>query len=462
MPAREIDSDTGAPMSESKIMIVEDDADLREALCDTLDMAGFNVVAAADGPAALRIMDQQALRMVISDIKMEPMDGHHLLAEIRRRAQLPVLLMTAFGDIQQAVRAMQEGAVDYLVKPFEVDVLISSINRYLHTGNTDAGDAIAEDDGSKRLLALADRVADSEATVLITGDSGTGKEVLAQYIHQRSARKDGPFVAVNCAAIPETMLEATLFGYQKGAFTGAYQTSPGKFERAQGGTLLLDEISEMDLGLQAKLLRVLQEREVERLGGARVIALDVRVLATSNRSLPVEVENGRFREDLYYRLNVFPLHLPPLRDRPGDILPLAKYFLTRHAQATGQVATPELSEAAARRLLTAYWPGNVRELENLMHRALILSNRRCIEPGDLQAEFGADPVLGRERGVDNDASPESLDDYLKSHEEARIMETLKSVNGSRDEAAKRLGISARTLRYKLAKMRAAGVPLATS
>ncbi len=445
-------------MAEPRIMIVEDDADLREALCDTLDMAGFNVVAAADGSAALQMLDEQTPRMVVSDVKMAPMDGHHLLTEIQRRhPQIPVLLMTAFGDIEQAVRAMQGGAVDYLVKPFEADVLISSVTRYVCMDDSGASDIIAEDSNSKRVLSLADKVADSEATVLITGESGTGKEVLARYVHRVSGRRDCPFVAVNCAAIPDTMLEATLFGHQKGAFTGAYQTCPGKFERAQGGTLLLDEISEMDLGLQAKLLRVLQEREVERLGGAKLIALDVRVLATTNRTLPVEVENGRFREDLYYRLNVFPLHLPPLRERPGDILPLAAYFLRRHAQATGNVV-PALTESAERWLVANRWPGNVRELENLLHRALILSTGQRIDVEDLNLDFASETRHSPARVPGENASSMSLNDYLKSHEEAHIADTLKSVNGSREKAAKRLGISARTLRYKLAKMRDEDAP----
>ncbi len=446
-------------MTEPKILIVEDDTDLREALCDTLDMAGFDVVAAADGSAALRILDEQALRMVVSDVKMEPMDGHHLLAEIQRKhPQVPVLLMTAFGDIEQAVRAMQEGAVDYLVKPFEADVLISSVTRYVCMEDAVANDIIAEDGNSKRVLSLADKVAGSEATVLITGESGTGKEVLARYVHNRSARRDCPFVAVNCAAIPDTMLEATLFGFQKGAFTGAYQTCPGKFERAQGGTLLLDEISEMDLGLQAKLLRVLQEREVERLGGTKLIELDVRVLATTNRTLSVEVENGRFREDLYYRLNVFPLHLPPLRERSGDILLLAECFLKRHARATGN-RVPTICEAAERWLVSNRWPGNVRELENLMHRALILSNGQRIDVDDLQTDFGNETMHVKEYVRDENETLVSLNEYLKSHEEAHIADTLKSVNGSKIAAAKRLGISARTLRYKLAKMREEGATL---
>ncbi len=448
-------------MTDPALVIVEDDDDLREALCDTVHVAGISVVGVADGASALQLMEDREPRLVLSDVKMKPMDGYCLLGEVQRRhPRVPVVLMTAFGNIEQAVRAMQGGAVDYLVKPFEADVLLEAVTRYVRKADAREDNVIAADRASKRLLSLAGKVAASEATVLITGDSGTGKEVIARYIHDCSPRRDHAFVAVNCAAIPDTMLEATLFGHQKGAFTGAYQSSAGKFERAQGGTLLLDEISEMDLGLQAKLLRVLQEREVERLGGSRVIELDVRVLATSNRSLPSEVKAGRFREDLYYRVNVFPLHIPPLRDRPGDILTLARYFLERHARSTGQ-AIPRLEEAAAQWLCSYRWPGNVRELENLMHRALILSKEHEIRLDDLHTEF--DPGE-----TENDTQPRpandvsvSLDNYLKSLEEARIVDTLKSVNGSREEAARRLGISARTLRYKLAKMREEGVSSST-
>ncbi len=448
-------------MSEPMLLIVEDDDDLREALCDTVKIAGYDVVGAAEAPEALQLMEDREPRLVLSDVKMEPMDGYRLLGEIQRRyPRVPVMLMTAFGDIEQAVRAMQEGAVDYLVKPFEADVLVNVVTRYMRKAGAGEEDVIAADRTSKRLLSLAAKVARSEATVLITGDSGTGKEVIARYIHDRSPRRESPFVAVNCAAIPDTMLEATLFGYQKGAFTGAYQSSAGKFERAQGGTLLLDEISEMDLGLQAKLLRVLQEREVERLGGTRVIDLDVRVLATSNRSLPSEVKVGRFREDLFYRLNVFPLHIPPLRQRPRDILALSRYFLDRHARATAN-DSPALENAAAQWLCTYRWPGNVRELENLMHRALILSKDNVVRLDDLHTEFDPSDKGSHAQPEAPDDASVSLDDYLKSHEEARIVDTLKSVNGSREEAARRLGISARTLRYKLAKMRQEGVSLPT-
>ena len=310
---------------EQRILIVEDDPALAEALQDTLELAGFQSERAAHGGEALQCLHRQRFALVLSDVHMQGMDGHALLREIKAGfPELPVLLMTAYASVEKAVQAMRDGAADYLVKPFEADVLIATVARYAVSDNEPGLTPVAEDPASQELLRLATRVAQSEATVMISGESGSGKEVIARYIHNNSSRAEGPFVAINCAAIPENMLEATLFGYEKGAFTGAYKANPGKFEQAQGGTLLLDEISEMDLALQAKLLRVLQERELERLGGGKLIALDVRVLATSNRDMRAEVAAGRFREDLFYRLNVFPLHLLSLRERPGDILPLAR------------------------------------------------------------------------------------------------------------------------------------------
>lgn len=307
---------------------------------------------------------------------------------------------------------------------------------------------IAEDPRMQQLLRLAERVAVSNATVMLGGKSGTGKEVFARYIHAMSKRAAGPFVALNCAAIPDNMLEAILFGYEKGAFTGAYSQAPGKFEQAQGGTLLLDEVSEMSLDLQAKLLRVLQEREVERLGGRRLIALDVRVLATSNRILREEVSAGRFREDLFYRLNVFPITLPMLKDRPGDILPLARHLLVRY----GGKGAPRLDETAQQALLAHDWPGNVRELENLIQRALILADGDSI--GVQQLMFEGEPgqlPLQLSEGV--------LNDGLRDVEAQIIIETLKEQGGSRKKAAERLGISPRTLRYKMARMRDTGLEI---
>ncbi|HEX5637735.1 MAG TPA: sigma-54 dependent transcriptional regulator, partial [Gammaproteobacteria bacterium] len=320
--------------SSSTVLIVEDDAHLRDALHDTLALAGYDVMVAEHGHAAMARMNEQAFGMVISDVQMRPMDGMELLQNIRSANQdIPVVMMTAYGTIEKAVDAMRAGASDYLVKPFDAESLINIVKRLLpETSSVQASphELIAVDEKMLALKNLAVRVAQSEATVLLCGESGVGKEVFARHIHINSKRAAGPFVAINCAAIPENMLEAVLFGYEKGAFTGAVQSHAGKFEQAQGGTLLLDEISEMDAALQAKLLRVLQEKEVERLGGRKTISLDVRVLATSNRNLREQVANGHFREDLFYRLSVFPLHIPPLRERVCDIIPMAERFLNKH------------------------------------------------------------------------------------------------------------------------------------
>ena len=304
---------------------------------------------------------------------------------------------------------------------------------------------IAEDNASRALKALAARVASTDATVLICGESGVGKEVYARFIHQQSRRADGPFVALNCAAIPENMLEAMLFGYEKGAFTGAVNSHAGKFEQAQGGTLLLDEISEMDIGLQAKLLRVLQEKEIERLGSRRSIKLDVRVLATTNRDLRQAVNDGDFREDLFYRLNVFPLCLSPLRERRDDILPLAIHFLERDESVVDGASA--LSSAAADKLLSYGWPGNVRELDNVIQRALILRAAPCIDDVDIQ--FEQDMQLFS-APVSAEAAP--LEGFMRDQESQRIQAALRQ-GRSKKEAAELLGISPRTLRYKLARMR---------
>ncbi|MDP2963167.1 MAG: sigma-54 dependent transcriptional regulator [Sulfurimicrobium sp.] len=435
------------------ILIVEDDRDLREALCDTLALSGYEAISAADGVIALEMLRRRTVGLVVTDVQMQPMDGYTLLLEIKQAyPHVPVLLMTAYGMIDKAVEAMRAGACHYLTKPFEPDILLAEVVRYMLPAPADgAVEMIAEDVRSRELFALAQRVAATVATVMITGESGTGKEVVARFIHRFSPHADGPFVAINCAAIPENLLEATLFGYEKGAFTGAQQSQSGKFEQAQGGTLLLDEVSEMPLALQAKLLRVLQEREVERVGGRKAIPLDVRVLATSNRDLAAEVKRGRFREDLYYRLNVFPLEMPALRERLADIVPLAQQFISRFSAGFGRAGI-SLSEGAARQLTQYGWPGNIRELENVIQRALILA------PGDLiEAEHLHLPQPERKEpppsGIELVTEP-PLD--MKSLERAHIMEALAAVKGSRKLAAQRLGMSERTLRYKLQQYREEG------
>lgn len=432
------------------ILVVEDDPDLREALSDTLALSRYRVLTAVDGRHAVETLEKHAVGLVISDVQMPNMNGLALLHEIKSRwPHVPVLLMTAYGVISQAVEAMREGAADYLVKPFEVSDLISKVARTMlpasFSGN---GDAVTSDPQSQELFALALRVAPTPATVLISGESGTGKEVLARFIHQHSPRAGKPFVAINCAAIPDNLLEATMFGYEKGAFTGATQSQAGKFEQAQDGTLLLDEISEMPLALQAKLLRVLQQKEVERVGGHRPVALDVRVIATTNRDMQAAVAKGAFREDLFYRLNVFPMQIKPLRERKQDILPLARRFLSDMAGAMGR-GSMQLDESAQQALLGHPWPGNVREMENVIQRAVILAPADLVQAGHLQLS-AARPAV--QAPVDESSS--SAHD-LKSLEKTHIMTTLAAVGGSRKLAAQKLGMSERTLRHKLQQYREA-------
>ncbi|MGF1726717.1 sigma-54-dependent transcriptional regulator [Photobacterium nomapromontoriensis] len=465
-------------MNPSRVLVVEDDEGLREALVDTLALAGYQWLEAESAEHALLILKSQSVDIVVTDVQMAGMDGLGLLRSIKQHwPKLPVLLMTAYANIEDAVSAMKEGAVDYMAKPFAPEVLLNMISRYA-PAKVESGQAIVADEKSLKLLALAEKVAKTDASVMVLGPSGSGKEVMSRYIHSHSTRRDGPFVAINCAAIPDNMLEATLFGYEKGAFTGAVQACPGKFEQAQGGTILLDEISEMDLNLQAKLLRVLQEHEVERLGSRKSIKLDLRVLATSNRDLKQYVAAGHFREDLYYRLNVFPLVWPALAERPGDISPLSHYLLERHCMKQG-LPVPKVGTDAQLKLKQYAWPGNVRELDNVIQRALILCNGQQITACDILLE-GTDwldagsfqqaveqavapelaPVHETEAGVVQPLSAvDGLGNELREQEFSIILDTIRACEGRRKDVAEKLGISPRTLRYKLAKMRDAGIDI---
>ncbi len=450
-------------MNQSKVLVVEDDEGLREALVDTLALAGYQWLEADSAEQALLTLKSEPVDLVISDVQMAGMDGLGLLRNIKLNwPNLPVLLMTAYANIEDAVSAMKEGAIDYMAKPFAPEVLMNMVSRYA-PAKTASSDAVVADPKSLALMSLADRVAKTDANVMVLGPSGSGKEVMARYIHEHSNRANGPFVAINCAAIPENMLEATLFGYEKGAFTGAIQACPGKFEQAQGGTILLDEISEMDLSLQAKLLRVLQEREVERLGSRKSIQLDVRVLATSNRDLKQYVADGEFREDLYYRLNVFPLTWPPLCERVGDIAPLANHLVGRHCAQQGR-AVPAMQNSAIDKLVGYHWPGNVRELDNVIQRALILCDGESVtaqdilleghdwhDAGSLQQHISqTQPVSYQQpdaaiyapkRPVEGISAPESLGGELREQEFSIILETLNACNGRRKDVAEKLGIS---------------------
>ncbi len=476
-------------MSQSKILIVDDDNELREAIVDTLMLTGYECQEASGGAQALQILSKSRIDMVISDIQMDGMDGHTLLNTIHEKyPQLPVLLMTAYANINGAVRAMRDGAIDYLAKPFAPEVLLNQVSRYVPVKKVQKGEPVWKDPSTGELLQLAAKVAQSDATVMITGPSGSGKEILSRYVHDKSNRASGPFVAINCAAIPDTMLEATLFGYEKGAFTGAVQACPGKFEQAQGGTILLDEITEMDLSLQAKLLRVLQEKEVERLGSRKTISLDVRVIATSNRDLKQAVAEKKFREDLYYRLNVFPLHWRPLCKRPLDIVPIAEFLLKKHA-AEEHLPLSEFTVKARERLMSYSWPGNVRELDNVVQRALILAvNGRVDDSAIILDEAGladsfdesfvpeSTPEVSlrdeqqattdsfssalsgsADDAVRNQKIPQDLGGELKQQEYQIILDALIEYRGNRQEVSDKLGISPRTLRYKIARMRELGM-----
>lgn len=509
-------------MENHKILVVEDDLDLREALVDTLEMADYRVVSADSAEKALQeLVLHTDIHMIVSDVNMGGMSGHELLAQVKQRfAHIPMLLITAYASVSDSVDAMRLGAVDYLVKPFQPQLLLDAVSQYvtgMASGERDL--PIAQSDSSKQLLNLASRVAQTDSTTLIVGESGTGKEVLARYVHDQSPRVNKPFIAINCAAIPENMLEAMLFGHEKGAYTGATSSAPGKFEQANGGTILLDEISEMDLGLQAKLLRVIQEKEVERLGGRKTIKLDVRVIATSNRDMRHYVAEGKFREDLYYRLSVLPLQWAPLRDRKEDILPLAEKLLAKHAQKQHRKGV-QLKNDAKAALVNYLWPGNVRELDNVMQRALILQPGQLIDAVDLgispTESFSPKPhILGDDRAplVNTLASPQTfvsasdfeqsnpavssfkafdneapvsasemkpaetldqtesaasleatdlgamLGDDLKKREFEIILQTLKQEGGSKKNTAGRLGISPRTLRYKIARFKDEGLNL---
>lgn len=465
-------------MHKGKLLVVEDDADLREALVDTLELAGYEVKDSDCGESAIVKLAQESFDMVVSDVNMPGIDGHQLLDHVAAKyPSLNFLLITAYGSISNAVDAMRQGAVDYLVKPFEPAKLVELVDRYCTSkGLVKSDEPIMVSDKSRQAFGLAKRVAVTDSTVLITGESGSGKEVIAQYIHRHSQRADKPFVAINCAAIPETMLEATLFGHEKGAFTGAHSSAPGKFEQANGGTLLLDEISEMAVDLQSKLLRVLQEQEVERVGGRKVIKLDVRVIATTNRNMREHIAEGRFREDLYYRLNVFPVTLAPLRERVEDIVPLAEKLFAKHAAKMNRSAV-HLADGARSALEGYSWPGNVRELENVVQRALILQMGTVVEAADLCIEpmSVADNICLESQSdvtavaADSESisvSPTAvggvsgtLGDDLQMKEFQMIIAVLKECRGRKNKAAERLGISPRTLRYKMAKMRDSGIDI---
>lgn len=434
----------------STILLVEDDLDLLEALKLTLEAASYTVDTAHSSTQALQYLKNKHYEIVLSDINLDKMSGIELLQYIKKHDQATaVILMTAYGKIDDAVFAMKNGAIDYITKPFVANELINKLNKVKNTTISTQKELICNDDQMKELLVIADQVAKTDASVLISGESGTGKEILARFLHEHSLRSKQPFIAINCAAIPDNMLEALLFGYEKGAFTGAYQATAGKLEQANGGTILLDEISEMPLSLQAKLLRVIQEKEVERLGGNKLIKLDVRFISTTNRILSKEVDSGAFRKDLYFRLNVFPLSIPALRERPKDIIPLAKYFINQFS-ANNQLI---LDDEAIAKLKRYQWFGNIRELQNVMQRSVILARNNVITPDVILFEQ-ADGELN-----ENSIVNESLEDRMTDKENDLILQVLKECNGHREQSANKLGISSRTLRYKISRMKKMGIKI---
>ena len=444
---------------ESVILVVEDDSNMRLALSKSLGGQGYPVVLAHDGYEALDCLEKNPAWLVIADVNMPAKGGIEMLRDIRASGnQVPVVLMTAYSTVDTAVQALKLGAADYLQKPFPLQQLEDMIARIRHESlePDNAAPFHEERDSSVRFLTCNERVrqilkmlesvAPSNATVLIQGESGTGKEVLARYVHSISPRANRPFVAVNCAALPDGLLESELFGYEKGAFTGALARRSGKFELAHQGTLLLDEVGEMSIGLQAKLLRVLQEREVDRLGARQPIAIDIRVLATTNRNLYQEVQAGNFREDLYYRLSVMPVTLPPLRERPDDIPLLAEYLAERSFRRNQRSCGGITPEALAC-LKSRPWRGNVRELENAIERAVLLA-----DGGPLRIEHF---VLDAE--APQVTLPDEPTGSIWEMERDLILRTLERHGGNRTHAARELGISIRTMRNKLREYRQLGI-----
>ena len=437
-----------------KILIVEDDPAVCNALSEALRLADYECESVDSGDDAIARVLQGGIGLVLTDVNLRGKDGFAVLAELTARADMPpVVMMTAYGSIDRAVRAMKGGALDYLPKPFRTHELLQCIARHLRPPRSD--DPVAVDLRSQAVLLQARRIASADANVMISGESGTGKEVYAQFIHKHSRRAGKPFVALNCAALPANLIESILFGHDKHAFTGAGQSREGKFSQANGGTLLLDEITEIPVELQAKLLRALQEGEIDPVGAKTPVPVNVRVVATSNRRIEEAIADGVLREDLYYRLNVLPLHLPPLRERPGDILPLARAILARHSQQ--QHRSVQLSAAAEASLLAHQWPGNVRELDNVLLRTMVLYGGEVMQAPDLGIPLGSHvDASAQQRRMESAAKKlegNSLDVERQRLEEEVIRKTLREHGGHKGNTAKALGIADRTLRHRLQQLR---------
>ncbi len=435
----------------NSVLVVDDDEQMRKALYAALKRKGYKVECASSGDEALWKLGKETYNALVSDIKMPGISGIELLKEVKRiNPSIPVLMMTAYGTIETAIEAMKIGASDYILKPFSTEIIEAALSRALSPDllPESVSGIIARSEKMRSLLEIAKNVAPTSATVLITGESGTGKELLAMYLHTLSERPSGPFVSVNCASIPDGLLESELFGHEKGAFTGATARRTGKFELADGGTLLLDEIGEMGLELQAKLLRVLQQREIDRVGGRNPVPVDIRVIATTNRELYKEVSEGRFREDLFYRLNVFPFKLPALRERPEDIEILAEHYLKLYSVQYNkkiQSIGPEAMDS----LIVNPWKGNIRELANVIERAVLLCSNGELTVSDLY--YGDEMSTPSSTKSVKPPAENSVRGFrtIREMEKELILKTVSEANGNRMEAAERLGISVRTLRNKL-------------
>lgn len=479
-------------MNNKSILIVDDDDNMREAMKETVGRLGVNVETAENGRRGYEKATAKIYDLIISDMRMPEIDGLSMFEMLKATGiKTPVCFVTAYGSVTGAVEALKIGAYDYILKPFSPEVIEELIRRTFQlSSEKGAGGLKREEDESggkgtiyksaymEHVFSLARDVAQSEATVLITGESGTGKEVLARFIHEHSGHAAGPFIAVNCAAIPENLIESELFGYEKGAFTGAVNKKIGKFEAADGGTILLDEIGEIPIHLQAKLLRVLQEKEVERLGALKPAKINTRVLATTNRNLKTMSEEGSFREDLYYRLNVISMELPPLRDRKEDVADLSSFFIKKYSEINKKPVKP-LSADALKALQSYEWPGNVRELEHTIERAVVLSKSSEISARDLflhgitiagfrsaPDDTGCEtPPKNDENAVEEKTETKSAGESVSQAvgrtiadvEQELILKTLRDVSGNKTKAAEILGITVRTLRNKLNEYRDAGI-----
>ena len=441
-------------MPKQTILVIEDEEKLRRVVGLHLAAAGYDVKAAGTAEEGFKLAGDAGL--ILTDLKLPGMDGLELLEKLKgQNSHTPVIVMSAFGTVENAVEAMKRGAVDFLPKPFSLDHLSVVVEKALDVSklrdeNRDLREALGQryqfenivghSPEMQEIFATVTRVAPTRATVLLAGESGVGKDMIARAIHEHSPRKGRPFVKINCTAIPENLMESELFGYEKGAFTGANISKPGKFEQADTGTVFLDEIGDVPASIQVKLLRILQEREFERLGSNKTQHTDVRVIAATNVDLRAALEQGTFREDLYYRLNVVPMNIPPLRERKDDIPYLVEHFAKKYGG--------EISEAALERLMSYHWPGNVRELENVIERSILLAQGPRVEAGDIKIETGA----GRARpAVLTDAFlPEGM--TLDQYEQSIIREALKRADGNKSQAARLLGLTRNALRYRLAQM----------